>query len=300
MGLRCSVSWLMLVLLTAVTSTAANSPFGTDSAAPARPASVKNAPFSADVITQYDRTLDNGGHIHRETRGKIFRDNLGRIRTENQPPSLQLSSEKYDHITINDPVQQVIVYLNPKNKTATIVHFGDVGPAAPVTSAKQSTPKEKSKIRVGGQPGTGSLPTDTLGIPNVPSGQANVPSAHQVQTSDATTSKMDSTIFTNNAGATIVPLGTKNVEGVSATGTRTTRTINAGTMGNDEPIVCITDTWVSSDLKVTVLTEADDGQAGHSTMKLVNIVRSEPNAALFQIPADYRVKDNALAASSKH
>jgi hypothetical protein len=300
MGLRCSVSGLTLVLLTAVTSSAANSPIGIDSAVPAKPACVKNAPFSADVITQYDRTLDNGGHIHRETRGKIFRDNLGRIRTENQPPAVQPGSEKYDHITINDPVQQVIVYLNPKNKTATIVHFGEVGPAAPGISAKQSAPKDKSKVRLGGQPGTGSLPTDTLGIPNVPSGQANVPSAHQVQTSDPSTSKMDSTIFTNTAGATIVPLGTKVIEGVSATGTRTTRTINAGTIGNDTPIVCISDSWVSSDLKVTVLTETDDGQAGRSTMKLVNIVRSEPNVALFQIPADYTVKDNALAASSKH
>ncbi len=111
---------------------------------------------------------------------------------------------------------------------------------------------------------------------------------------------MDATIFTGNAGATIVPLGTKDIEGVSATGTRTTRTIHAGTMGNDRPIVSICDTWVSSDLKMTVLTETDDGQAGRSTMKLVNIVRSEPNAALFQIPPDYRVTENALTAGAQH
>jgi hypothetical protein len=300
MGLKWSVTGLMLVLLTGVTSTAANSPIGTDSAAPARPASVKNAPFSADVVTQYDRTLDNGGHIHRETRGKIFRDNQGRMRTESQSPAVQPGSEKFDHITINDPVQQVIVDLNPKNKTATIFHFGEVGPTTPIASAKESRPKEKSKIRVGGQPGVGSGPTDTLGVPNVPSGQGNVPSAQPVQTPGVRTSKMDSTIFTNTARATIVPLGTKIIEGVSATGTRTTRTINAGIMGNDKPIVCISDTWVSSDLKVTLLTETDDGQAGHSTMKLVNIVRSEPNAALFQIPADYTVKENASAASPQH
>jgi len=71
-------------------------------------------------------------------------------------------------------------------------------------------------------------------------------------------------------------------------------------MGNDKPIVCISDSWVSSDLKVTVLTETDDGQGGHSTMKLVNIIRSEPNAALFQIPADYTVKENTSAASLQH
>jgi hypothetical protein len=110
---------------------------------------------------------------------------------------------------------------------------------------------------------------------------------------------MDATIFANSP-ATIVPLGTRNIEGVSATGTRTTRTINPGTMGNDKAIVSISDTWASTDLKVTVLSETDDGQEGHSTMKLVNIVRGEPNAALFVIPVGYKVKENALAASAIH
>jgi len=96
-----------------------------------------------------------------------------------------------------------------------------------------------------------------------------------------------------------MPLGSKIIEGVSVTGTRTTRTINAGTIGNDKPIFSISDTWVSSELKVTVLTVTDDGQGGHSTMKLVNIVRGEPDATLFQIPGDYTVKENAVAASPK-
>jgi len=300
MRLTCAATGLMLVLLTGGTSAVANSPSGIDSAAAAKPSNVRNAPFTADVITQYDRTLDNGAHIHRESRGKIFRDNQGRMRTESRAPSVKPGSPNYDHITINDPVQQIIIYLNPKNKTATILRLSDVDPSAPAESAKQSKPKGKNTIRVGGQPGIGSGPTDTLGVPQVPGGQGSLPAAHPVQAPDGTTSKMDATIFANTAGATIVPLGTKIVEGASATGTRTTRTINAGTMGNDKPIVCITDTWVSSDLKVTVLTETDDGQAGHSTMKLVNIVRSEPNASLFQVPADYTIKDNVSAASLKH
>ena len=290
---------VLLILLAATTSAAANNPLGFDSTTATKPSNIKNAPFSADVITLYDRTLDNGGHIHRESRGKIWRDGQGRMRTETQPSGVQPGVEKYGHITINDPVQQVIVYLNPKNKTATIVHFGEVGPNPPL-AAKQSTPKEKSKIRLGGQPGIGSGPTDTLGVPNVPQGQSNLPSAQPVQPAEVTTSKVDATIFSNTAGATVVPLGTKMIEGVSATGTRTTQTINPGTIGNDKPIVSICDAWVSTDLKATVLTETDDGQEGHSTMKLVNIVRSEPNASLFQIPADYTVKENASSASAKH
>jgi hypothetical protein len=284
----------MLVLLIGLASAAANKPSGPDSSPAAKPSNVKNAPFSADVITQYDRALDKGAHIHRESRGKVYRDSQGRMRTESEASTVQSGSDKSERITINDPLQQIIIYLNPRNKTATILHFGDVGPTA---VAKQKKPKEKSKISVGREdPGIGP---DNIGVPPVPSGQANAPSNTSIPTPGAATSSMEATIFSNNSGATIVPLGTKNIEGVSATGTRTTRTINAGTMGNDRPIVSICDTWVSSDLKVTVLTETDDGQAGRSTMKLVNIVRSEPSAALFQVPADYTVTENASTTSAK-
>jgi hypothetical protein len=299
MGPKCVVTALLLVLLTGVTSAIANNPSGSDAVAAAKSSNVKNAPFSADVITQYDRTLDNGGHIHRESRGKVYRDSQGRMRTESQTTVLQPGSERFDHrITITDPLQQVIIYLNPKNRTATIFHFGDVG-SAPVTTAKHSKSKDLSKIRLRPAPPKLGTPQPEVGVPQVPSGQGNAPSG-SVPARDSSTSRMDASILANNAGATVVPLGTKTIEGGSATGSRTTRTLNPGTMGNDRPIVFISDTWTSTDLKVTVLTETDDGQAGRSTMKLANIVRSEPNAALFQIPPDYTVKENASTASASH
>ncbi len=96
-------------------------------------ATVKNSPFSAEVVTQYDRTLDNAGHIHRETRGKVYRDSQGRMRTDSGTPSLQSGADKVEHVTINDPVQRVIINLNPKTKTATIFHLGQgMGSTAPI------------------------------------------------------------------------------------------------------------------------------------------------------------------------
>lgn len=299
MWLRGAVTGLLLVFLTTIVNAVASNSVGPDSPAASKTSSTRNAPFSAEVVTEYDRTLDKGGHIHRESLGKVFRDSQGRVRTESQPATVQSGSEKYDHITINDPVRQVIIYLNPKNKTATILHFGEVTPAAPLSAGKHAKSKEKSTFHVGGQPGIGSGPLDTLGVPNVPSGQASTAADSALPAKDTNSSRMNATTFSNTAGATIVPLGTLNIEGVNATGTRTTRTINAGTMGNDKAIVSISDVWVSSDLKVTVLTETDDGQAGHSTMKLVNIVRSEPSPTLFQIPADYTVQENAAVVRSR-
>lgn len=296
---KCVVTALVLVVLAGLTRAVANNPLGSDAATAAKSSNLRNAPFSADVITEYDRALDNGGHIHRESRGRIYRDGQGRMRTESQLSALQPDPERSDrHITITDPLQQVIIYLNPKNKTATIFHFGDVSPA-PVATAKKSKPKDKANIRVGGQPGIGSGPADTIGVPPVATGQANTSSNRSIPATDTADLRLDPTTL-SNSGATIVPLGTKTIEGVTATGSRTTRTINPGTMGNDRPIVFISDTWTSTDLKVTVLTETDDGQAGHRTMKLVNIVRSEPNAALFQVPPDYTVKENVSTASASH
>ncbi len=138
MGPRCAVGILILALSTAASSAAANKPLGADPAT--KCSNVKNAPFSAEVITEYDRTLDNGGHIHRESRGAIFRDSQGRMRTENQPSAIQPGSVKADHITINDPVRQVIICLDPRTRTATVVRFSDIEPNPPMvaTNARQN------------------------------------------------------------------------------------------------------------------------------------------------------------------
>ena len=48
-------------------------------------------------------------------------------------------------------------------------------------------------------------------------------------------------------------LPARQIEGVSAEGTRTTRTIPAGAIGNERPIVMVTEEWRSPDLQVLVL-----------------------------------------------
>jgi hypothetical protein len=112
---------------------------------------------------------------------------------------------------------------------------------------------------------------------------------------------MGAKLYTTTVDTKTEALGSRTIEGVSATGTRTTRIIDAGSMGNDKPIVSVSETWFSPELKMTVLTESDDGQSGHSTMKLVNITRTEPVAQLFQVPSDYTVKETEPAtASVKH
>jgi len=84
-------------------------------------------------------------------------------------------------------------------------------------------------------------------------------------------------------------LGTQMVNGLAATGTRTTRTIPAGAIGNQQAIQIVREAWVSVELKVPVMIKSSDPRFGSTVMQLTNITRAEPDAALFQVPANYTI-----------
>jgi hypothetical protein len=93
----------------------------------------------------------------------------------------------------------------------------------------------------------------------------------------------------NAANLKTEQLGAKTISGLSATGTRMTRTIPAGEIGNQNPIQVVTERWYSSDLQLPLLTTHNDPMMGTMTVKLVNINRGEPDASLFQVPSDYKL-----------
>lgn len=154
------------------------------------PKSIRNAPFSADVSTQYDRLLSNGNHIHRETIGKVYRDAQGRVRTETQIPSLGGASSSY--IVIQDPVLREVVHLDPRNKTANVHHL------------------------------TEQLP---VGLPNTTVGQkGNVVLATPQAGNSVVVPLRPETV----KDPLVEPLGTRTMQGVQVIGTRTTRAISIG------------------------------------------------------------------------
>lgn len=85
-------------------------------------------------------------------------------------------------------------------------------------------------------------------------------------------------------------LGTQSIGGVSAQGTRYTRTIPAGQIGNSKPILITNESWYSPDLQVVVKSVRNDPRQGQTTYTLTNIQRTEPAASLFAVPSDYTVK----------
>jgi hypothetical protein len=84
-------------------------------------------------------------------------------------------------------------------------------------------------------------------------------------------------------------LGSQTIEGVPATGVRTTRTIPAGQIGNEKPISIVTDVWTSPDLKTIVYSKRNDPRMGEQTFQLTNITRAEPDPSLFTVPADFKI-----------
>ncbi|MCU1241231.1 MAG: hypothetical protein JWO71_1957 [Candidatus Acidoferrum typicum] len=95
-------------------------------------------------------------------------------------------------------------------------------------------------------------------------------------------------------------LGTQAINGVNAEGTRITRTIPAGQIGNDKPISIVFEQWYSPDLQIMVKSTRSDPRFGTTTYALSNVQRTEPAAALFTVPSDYTVKEGGPGGPGGH
>lgn len=94
---------------------------------------VKGAPFSAEVTTETNMTLQDGNRIHQVTKLHIYRDSEGRTRREqslNNLGGLASNTNLPTVVFISDPVAGVNYALSPAAKTATRSNAGG-GPRGP-------------------------------------------------------------------------------------------------------------------------------------------------------------------------
>jgi hypothetical protein len=241
-------------------------PIGITTALAGPLATVTNAPYSAQAVTERIQTLADGNRIEQSTSGSVARDSQGRVRREEGLPGLFSSNGDAPHLVIiMDPVAGVHWTLDSQTKTAIKMpapQLKDVE-LAPVMAPPPGSEKTWFVS-------SGAGPADV---------RVQVLSAKAPNSPESNVTKTD--------------LGTQNIEGVSARGTRTTRTIPAGSIGNELPIVITTEIWYSPDLKVLVMSKTSDPRMGETSYKLTNIQRSEPAAGLFQVPDDYTIKDQS-------
>ena len=230
------------------------------------PAPVKGAPYSATTTSESTQTLADGNHISQTSTGSVARDSQGRTRQDTALPSIgNLSATSLPHLVfVRDPVAGTSFTLNLTDKTAwknTMISVDAGGPGAQI-----ETNTVIIRTKDGGGP------------PDMPPPAAGFGMMKHIERDD-------------DSQATTESLGSQTMEGVVANGVRTTRTIPAGQIGNERPINIVTEVWTSPDLKTIVSSKRDDPRMGEQTFRLTNIVRGEPDASLFTIPADFKIID---------
>lgn len=116
--------------------------------------------------------------------------------------------------------------------------------------------------------------------------------AHQEKAGDNMQQRFEARLQKEIADGTVKKedLGTQVINGVTAQGTRYTRVIPAGQIGNANPITIVNEQWYSPELQTMVKIVRNDPRLGQVTYTLTNIQRSEPAASLFTVPSDYSVK----------
>jgi hypothetical protein len=85
---------------------------------------VKDAPYSAEAITETTQVLGDGNRITKKTAALLYRDAAGRTRQEQTAPG--------NSVFINDPVSGKHTVLNVEKKTATVMpRLGALGALPP-------------------------------------------------------------------------------------------------------------------------------------------------------------------------
>ena len=213
---------------------------------------VKGAPFTATASSETTQTLQDGTKIDRTTSSTLYRDSQGRFRRD---------------VTLSG-----FGALQAAGKPRTVTVIGD--PVAGVHYVLDPEKKVAHKMTPpnGGKNGGGA--------------NGNAQAFQQ---------KMQQRMAKEEASGEVTKasLGTQTIKenGLSAEGTRITRTIPMGQIGNSNPIQIVFERWYSPDLQIVVKSTRTDPRFGTTTYVLTNVQRTEPAPAMFTVPSDYTVKE---------
>jgi len=101
----------------------------------------------------------------------------------------------------------------------------------------------------------------------------------------------------NDAGSTMHDnLGKQLISGVETIGTKDTVIYNPGVFGNDRKMTVEREFWYSPQLGINLLSKRTDPRFGTQTFVATNLILSEPDPHLFEIPAGFTVVDRRHTA----
>ena len=254
---------------------------------------VKNAPYSAEVVSEQQHTLADGNQIANKSSTMSYRDSAGRTRQEMRDAGGALRS-----VTINDAVEGVTYILSPDTKTAT-----KIGPHRDLARIAG----DKARVHIDEMNNEGGERVIVKRIEREADGEAR----RRIREDVRIRVNKDLVDMPRMAGldrigpaiagafgdmkwaakSSVKDLGTREIEGVKAQGKMKSYEIPAGEIGNRNPLVVASESWYSPELQVTLMTKRSDPRTGERIWRMANIKRDEPAAALFAVPSDYTVTD---------
>lgn len=89
-----------------------------------------------------------------------------------------------------------------------------------------------------------------------------------------------------------VDLGKQLVSGVECVGQRVTENYNQGAFGNDRMMTIEREFWYSQKLGFNLLSTRSDPRIGKQIFTVTNLILSDPDPNLFQLPGGYTVVDD--------
>ncbi len=292
---------------------------------------VKNAPYSAEMVSERIQTLGDGNQIVNKTSTMSYRDSAGRTRSEVRNAEGEVRS-----VTIVDPVEGSRYVLRPRDKTAikvsapnaTVIaareHARVAAREARVAAAEARVAGSEARLAARAAAAQAHARIDELRregkltegaherviVKQVErSGERGGDRDVQIRIAQAASPAIAARVAPMIAGAmdehkwaakaVTKDLGTREFNGVKAQGSSRSYEIPAGEIGNRNAIVVSTETWVSPELQAVVYQKRSDPRAGDAVLRLESIKRDEPAPALFTVPSDYTVKDPVAMAKSR-
>lgn len=274
---------------------------------------IKNAPYTAEVISEFQQKLADGNVISNKTISYSARDAVGRVREEYVD-----TKGETKQIFISDPESGRLI-INPRAKT--VMKFGELPKKAEggVVAMKAKSKDGEEVIELHLTSGEGksvgkhmiihqSGAQNDLGKTGDMKKHVTVDvRGNEAMFSSETLngSALDPAIkhlFTDERWASkrqTKSIGSRFIEGIKVDGKLVSYEIPAGAIGNAQAINVTDETWVSPELEITLYSKHSDPRSGDRIYRLNNVKRVDSDAAVFAAPADYKIIDLFQSVKSK-
>jgi hypothetical protein len=231
---------------------------------------VTGAPYSATEVS----VQNSKEHVAR----RIARDLAGRVRVERQLPISPRGGEEIPLVEITDPVAGFHYTLDLQNRIAYRIArepVQRVSTRASAPSAPTATMNAQGKSQVSGS-----------GLVSAPPAPAEIPQAVVAMLPPGQRKQI---------GPEASPLGKRMIQGVEAEGLGFTGVIATSSGLDPKPLQIHWEQWTSPELKIVLISKVEDAVNGERIVMLKDLRRLDPDPALFQVPADFRIQPVDLA-----